>query len=56
MLLEIGLFNTRTEIKIASNLGCPNSYFYNNNNGNFICVFKCTVVNLTTCRQFTNAA
>ena len=28
-LLEIGLFNTHTKIKISSNLGCPNSYFYN---------------------------
>ena len=27
-----------------------------NNNGNFICVFECTIVNLTTYRQFTNAA
>ena len=26
------------------------------NNGNFICVFGCTIVNLTTYRQFTNAA
>ena len=25
-------------------------------NGNFICVLECTVVNLTTYRQFTNAA
>ena len=29
---------------------------YNNNNGNFICVFECTIVNLATYRQFTNAA
>ena len=28
----------------------------NNNNGNFICVFECTIVNLATYRQFTNAA
>ena len=28
----------------------------NNNSGNFICVFECTIVNLTTYRQFTNAA
>ena len=28
----------------------------NDNNGNFICVFECTVVNLATYRQFTNAA
>ena len=28
----------------------------NNNNGNFICVFECTIVNLATFRQFTNAA
>ena len=27
-----------------------------NNNGNFICVFDCTIVNLATYRQFTNAA
>ena len=27
----------------------------NNNNGNFICVFECTIVNLATYRQFTNA-
>ena len=24
--------------------------------GNFICVFECTIVNLATYRQFTNAA
>ena len=28
----------------------------NNNKGNFICVFKCTIVNLAMYRQFTNAA
>ena len=28
----------------------------NNNNGNLICVFECTIVNLSTYRQFTNAA
>ena len=28
----------------------------NGNNGNFICVFECTIVNLATYRQFTNAA
>ena len=28
----------------------------NNNNGNFICVFECTIVNLATYRQFTDAA
>ena len=28
----------------------------NNNKGNFICVFECTIVNLATYRQFTNAA
>ena len=27
----------------------------NNDNGNFICVFECTIVNLGTKRQFTNA-
>ena len=27
-----------------------------NNYGNFICVFECTIVNLATNRQFTNAA
>ena len=31
-------------------------YWHNNNNGNFICVFDCTIVNLATYRQFTNAA
>ena len=32
------------------------SYFYPllNNNGNFISVFKGIIVNLATCRQFTN--
>ena len=25
-------------------------------NGKFICVFECTIVNLATYRQFTNAA
>ena len=34
---------------------CFWSLFYNDNNGNFICVFECTVVNLATYRQFTNA-
>ena len=33
-----------------------NSNNNNNNNGNFICVFECTIVNLATYRQFTNAA
>ena len=28
----------------------------NNNDGNCICVFECTIVNLATYRQFTNAA
>ena len=28
----------------------------NDNNGNVICVFECTIVNLATYRQFTNAA
>ena len=28
----------------------------NNNNGNFTCVLECTIVNLGTYRQFTNAA
>ena len=28
----------------------------NNNIGTFICVFECTIVNLATYRQFTNAA
>ena len=27
-----------------------------NNNGNFICVFECTIVNPSTYTQFTNAA
>ena len=27
-----------------------------NNDGNFICVFECTIVNLSTYTQFTNAA
>ena len=26
------------------------------NNGNFTCVFECTIVNLAMYRQFTNAA
>ena len=30
-------------------------WIYNNNNGNFICVFEFTIVNLATYRQFTNA-
>ena len=29
---------------------------HDNNNGNFFCVFECTIVNLATYRQFTNAA
>ena len=29
---------------------------HDNNNGNFICVFECTIVSLATYRQFTNAA
>ena len=28
----------------------------NDNNGKIICVFECTIVNLATYRQFTNAA
>ena len=28
----------------------------NNNIGTFICVFECTIANLVTYRQFTNAA
>ena len=28
----------------------------NRKNGNFICVFECTIVNLATYRQFANAA
>ena len=27
-----------------------------NNDGNFICVFECTIVNFSTYTQFTNAA
>ena len=34
----------------------PTWYAPTNNNGNFICVFECTIVNLATCKQFTNAA
>ena len=34
----------------------PNSICTYNNNGNFICIFECTIVNLATYRQFTNAA
>ena len=33
-----------------------NNNINNNNNGNFICVFECTIVNLATYREFTNAA
>ena len=29
---------------------------HDNNNGNFFCVFECTIVNLATYRQVTNAA
>ena len=32
------------------------SFILRHNNGNFICVFECTIVNLATYRQFTNAA
>ena len=34
----------------------PTWYAPTNNNGNFTCVFECTIVNLATYRQFTNAA
>ena len=37
-------------------LALNNNNNTNNNNGNFICVFECTIVNLATYRQFTNAA
>ena len=29
---------------------------FDDDDGNFICVFECTIVNLATYRQFTNAA
>ena len=45
-------FTTLAVISVTMN-GNNNN---NNNNGNFICVFECTIVNLTTYRQFTNAA
>ena len=33
-----------------------NNHNNNNNNENFLSVFECTIVNLATDRQFTNAA
>ena len=44
-----------TSFTISEGSRQVNSYC-SNNNGNFICVFECTIVNLTTYRQFTNAA
>ena len=41
--------------KDCDNRGNNNNNNNNNNNGNFICVFECTIVNLATYRQFTNA-
>ena len=48
------------ERTIQTCVGCNNNNNNNNNNntinGKFICVFECTIVNLTTYRQITKAA
>ena len=53
-------FGRRTPSQIAENVLSQNLILEplvkDNNNGNFICVFGCTIVNLATYRQFTNAA
>ena len=44
-------------LDMMNNIGTDKTQqLYNNNNGDFICVFECTIVNLATYRQFTNAA
>ena len=49
--------NERDKIKNSNNNNNNKNNNNNNiNNGNFLCVFECTIVNLATYRQFTNAA
>ena len=43
-------------VVVVNNNNSNNNNNNNNDNGNFICVFECTIVNLATYRQFTNAA
>ena len=45
-------FNPRKKLKPKNDNNNHDKY----NSGNFICVFECTIVNLATYRQFTNAA
>ena len=46
----------RDKIKNSNNNNNNKNNNNNINNGNFLCVFECTIVNLATYRQFTNAA
>ena len=49
--------NERDKIKNSNNNNNNKNNNNNNiNNGNFLCVFECTIVNLATYSQFTNAA
>ena len=48
--------NISFQLKKLSASKIQNNNNNNNNNDNFICVFECTIVNLATYRQFTNAA
>ena len=56
MAREIKQFPMKNLIDISWLLISNEVNLNNNNNGNFICVFECTIVNLATYRQFTNAA
>ena len=54
--LNYGLLNIHVMNMYQYDNNTNNNNNNNNNNGNFICVFECTIVNLATYRQFTNAA
>ena len=43
-------------VQVILHIITENDIENNHHNGNFICVFECTIVNLATYRQFTNAA
>ena len=51
---DITQLNTKKYLLIQEKHNNDNSN--TNTDGNFICVFECTIVNLATYRQFTNAA
>ena len=52
-VLKVSLTSERSDYMLYYSTTVPRNYNYN---GNFICVFDCTIVNLATYRQFTNAA